>query len=220
MRWAEPSSAEIRSAGRWAATSLPATEHQFRSAGQFRGNSLPGAQTRQTHPGAAEPMPFLLSSLWRPGRAPALSVSLVRPLLILICLLALGLPMPAAWAADRDRDEEPYADLPQSVRRIERETGGKVLQVRPIRRGDREIYRMKVLTPDGRIKIMQDDPRRRRDARNRDQERDPERDTDDDREPASHSAPPQPEREERSLEPRFIPPPASIPQARASRSDE
>jgi hypothetical protein len=42
---------------------------------------------------------------------------------------------------------------------VERDTGGKVLQVKPIQRGDREIYRMKVLTPDGRVKVVQDDPR-------------------------------------------------------------
>ncbi|MBD8524306.1 hypothetical protein [Pseudomarimonas arenosa] len=142
-------------------------------------------------------------------------------------LIAVALCLPVSGqAADRDRDEEPYADLPQSVRRIERETGGKVLQVRPIRRGDREIYRMKVLTPDGRIKIMQDDPRRRRDARNRDSEpedeREDERDqADDQRAAAPESRQPQSEqRRESSLEPRFIPPPKSLAPARASRSVE
>ena len=149
----------------------PATEWQASTVAQFIGNSPRLAQTRQTHPGAAEPMPPMHCSLWRPGRAPALSVRLVRPIVTLLCLFALSLPAAQLAAADRDRDEEPYADLPQSVRRIERETGGKVLQVRPIRRGDREIYRMKVLTPDGRIKIMQDDPRRRRDSRNREDPR-------------------------------------------------
>ncbi len=74
-------------------------------------------------------------------------------------LVVLSAP---AGAAD---DEERYARLPESVRRVEQETGGKVLQVRPIQRGDREIYRMKVLTPDGRVKIMQDDPKRRRDPK-------------------------------------------------------
>jgi len=94
-----------------------------------------------------------------------------------LCLLAgLGLCAPASA---NDRDEDPRARLPDSVQRIERETGGKVLQVRPLQRGDREIYRMKVLTPDGRVKIMQDDPRRsprERDARSREpRPREPER---------------------------------------------
>lgn len=67
-----------------------------------------------------------------------------------------------AMPSAQERDERPHARLPESVRRVESETGGKVLQVRPIQRGDREIYRMKVLTPDGRVKIMQDDPKRQR----------------------------------------------------------
>ena len=168
----------------------PAAERHSPAVAQFIGNSPRFAQTRQTHPGAAEPMPPMHCSLWRPGRAPALSVRLVRPILTLLCLFALSLPAAQLAAADRDRDEEPYADLPQSVRRIERETGGKVLQVRPIRRGDREIYRMKVLTPDGRIKIMQDDPRRRRDSRNREDPRDSEDNDDSERGQGSSSRPP------------------------------
>ena len=48
------------------------------------------------------------------------------------------------------------------MQRVERETGGTVLSARPIRRGDREVYRMKVLTPEGRVRVVQDDPRRHR----------------------------------------------------------
>lgn len=59
------------------------------------------------------------------------------------------------------RDEDRSRRMPESVQRIESETGGRVLQVRPMQRGDREIYRMKVLTPEGRVRVMQDDPRRR-----------------------------------------------------------
>lgn len=59
-------------------------------------------------------------------------------------------------------DADPYAALPEAVARVESETGGKVLQVRAIQRGDREVYRMKVLTPEGRVKIVHDDPKRAR----------------------------------------------------------
>ena len=62
-------------------------------------------------------------------------------------------------------DSEQYSRLPEAVRRVELDTGGKVLQVKMIQRGDREIYRMKVLTPDGRVKVVQDDPRRPLDGR-------------------------------------------------------
>jgi hypothetical protein len=79
------------------------------------------------------------------------------PALMLICAtLAAAGPLCAAG-----RDEERRERMPESVRRIENETGGRVLQVRPMQRGDREIYRVKVLTPEGRVRVMQDDPRRR-----------------------------------------------------------
>lgn len=47
--------------------------------------------------------------------------------------------------------------LPASVRRIERETGGKVLKAQPIQRDGREIYRVKIVTPQGRVRVMEDD---------------------------------------------------------------
>jgi hypothetical protein len=93
-----------------------------------------------------------------------------RCLLLTLLVGALAVPCLALPVTAQERDERPHARLPESVRRIERETGGKVLQVRPIQRGDREIYRMKVLTPDGRVKIVQDDPKR---PRERAVERDP-----------------------------------------------
>ncbi|MGQ0802010.1 MAG: hypothetical protein ACT4NL_18085 [Pseudomarimonas sp.] len=77
----------------------------------------------------------------------------------LLTFVALCVAWPA-WAAPLDEDRR--EQMPESVRRIESETGGRVLQVRPIQRGNREIYRMKVLTPEGRIRVMQDDPRQRR----------------------------------------------------------
>jgi hypothetical protein len=82
----------------------------------------------------------------------------------LLFAAVLTLPLPAAG-----NDNEPHGRLPESVRRVERETGGKVLQVRPIQRGDREIYRMKVLTPDGRVRVVQDDPRHPRDSGGREE---------------------------------------------------
>ena len=47
--------------------------------------------------------------------------------------------------------------LPASVRRIERETGGKVLKAQPIQRDGREIYRVKIVTPQGRVRVVEDD---------------------------------------------------------------
>lgn len=113
-----------------------------------------------------------------------------RPRLPLISLFAcalLGLCAPWPLPA-QERDERPHARLPESVRRIERETGGKVLQVRPIQRGDREIYRMKVLTPDGRVKIVQDDPKR---PREREPARESPRDPPSERDRGDPSPPPE-----------------------------
>ncbi|MEO8159980.1 MAG: hypothetical protein ABI588_01070 [Arenimonas sp.] len=58
-------------------------------------------------------------------------------------------------AQDRDRNE---GGLPDSVRRVERQTGGEVLRAEPMQRDGREVYRLKVLTSDGRVRVVQDDP--------------------------------------------------------------
>ncbi|MCK7594437.1 hypothetical protein [Pseudomarimonas salicorniae] len=111
-------------------------------------------------------------------------------LTVAVCaLVALSLPVSVPVPA-QDREERSHARLPESVRRIERETGGKVLQVRPIQRGDREIYRMKVLTPDGRVKIVQDDPKRPRE-RDREPPRSEDREPDPDRRRGDEDSPPE-----------------------------
>jgi len=48
--------------------------------------------------------------------------------------------------------------LPASVRRIQRETGGQVLKAQPIQRDGREVYRVKVLTPQGSIRVVEEIP--------------------------------------------------------------
>jgi hypothetical protein len=50
------------------------------------------------------------------------------------------------------------SNLPESVRRVERQTGGEVLRAEPMQRDGREVYRVKVLTSDGRVRVIQDDP--------------------------------------------------------------
>ena len=121
---------------------------------EFRANSPHRTQTRA--------MPCRHVPPWRLRFGPSMRL---RSLPLLIGILPASL-----WAADDDR----FAALPEAVARVERETGGKVLQVRPIQRGDREVFRMKVLTPEGRVKIVLDDPKRnrnRRDDANEDRER-------------------------------------------------
>lgn len=73
--------------------------------------------------------------------------------------------------------EQEKGSLPDSVRRVERQTGGEVLRAEPMQRDGREVYRLKVLTSDGRVRVMQEDPSeppagdRPAKQRDRDQER-------------------------------------------------
>ncbi len=85
------------------------------------------------------------------------------PLSLALALAIAGLGGVSSWAeaapaatkvkAEGDKDNT----LPASVRRIERETGGQVLRAQPIQRDGREIYRVKVVTPQGRVRVVEDD---------------------------------------------------------------
>ncbi|GAB3729774.1 hypothetical protein GCM10028794_04470 [Silanimonas algicola] len=82
------------------------------------------------------------------------------PLLLVVLALAAGAAhaqhgAPSAVEARR-------SELPESVLRAERQTGGEVLRAESMQRDGREVYRLKVLTPDGRVRIMRDDPHERR----------------------------------------------------------
>jgi hypothetical protein len=65
-------------------------------------------------------------------------------------------PEPARQERDRSQDR---GSLPDSVRRVERQTGGEVLRAEPMQRDGREVYRLKVLTADGRVRVLQEDPK-------------------------------------------------------------
>ncbi len=69
---------------------------------------------------------------------------------------------PAFEAAQAPSAEMRRSELPESVLRAERQTGGEVLRAESMQRDGREVYRLKVLTPDGRVRIMRDDPHERR----------------------------------------------------------
>lgn len=80
-----------------------------------------------------------------------------RHFLAIACTcLTLSCVVGDARAVDRNR-------LPDAVNRIERETGGRVLSAERRTRGGREVSRIKVYTPEGRVRIMWDDPTRDRD---------------------------------------------------------
>ena len=67
-------------------------------------------------------------------------------------------PEPARQERERDRSQD-RGSLPDSVRRVERQTGGEVLRAEPMQRDGREVYRLKVLTADGRVRVLQEDPK-------------------------------------------------------------
>jgi len=77
-------------------------------------------------------------------------------LTVVLALIAVGA---GDAQADRySRNDPRDGDLPASVRRVQRETGGEVLKAQPIQRDGREVYRVKVLTPQGRIRVVEDEP--------------------------------------------------------------
>ena len=49
---------------------------------------------------------------------------------------------------------EPYVSMEQAVQMVQRETGGKVLSAEPHHVGRRTEYRIKVLTPQGHVRVM------------------------------------------------------------------
>lgn len=65
-------------------------------------------------------------------------------------------PEPSAYPGYGDPRRE--AGLPASVQRIQSQTGGQVLRAQPYERNGREVYRVKVLTPQGRIRVYEEDP--------------------------------------------------------------
>ena len=80
---------------------------------------------------------------------------ILRPLVLLVAVLGAG----QATAQKRPpKVDSPPAD---SVRRAERQAGGEVIRAEPMQRDGREVYRMKVLTADGRVRVVQDDPQAR-----------------------------------------------------------
>ncbi len=60
---------------------------------------------------------------------------------------------------------ETKSSLTDSVRRVERQTGGEVLSAEPIQRDGRQVNRVKVLTNDGRVRVMQVDTQRKSDKK-------------------------------------------------------
>ena len=76
----------------------------------------------------------------------------LRPLLLLI---VLGTAAPAWAREDVAPAPTQREDAGARVRAVERD-GGRVLQAEPMQRGGRQVYRLKVLTPEGRVRVLSD----------------------------------------------------------------
>lgn len=81
-----------------------------------------------------------------------------RPLLL---ILAIAMSVPAHAREDDVDTASQREDAGDRVREVERD-GGRVLQAEPMQRSGREVYRLKVITPEGRVRVL-DDSRRRDD---------------------------------------------------------
>ena len=107
------------------------------------------------------------------------SLHSLLPPLLLIALggAALGVQaqsprdeQPPQAPAEPRRDAMPPrspASLSDSVRRAQRETGGQVLGAERVQYDGREINRVKVMDDRGRVRYMDDDPQRSRNASER-----------------------------------------------------
>lgn len=67
------------------------------------------------------------------------------PIVLLASSLCLSAPLLAREGA---------ANLQEAIAQVQRETGGRVLSADTVATGTREVYRIKVLTPDGRVRVI------------------------------------------------------------------
>jgi hypothetical protein len=68
---------------------------------------------------------------------------------VLLTLSGFGMALSASAQTD-----EPDVTMDQAVLRVQQETGGKVLSADPHHVGRRVEYRIKVLTPQGHVRVM------------------------------------------------------------------
>ena len=93
----------------------------------------------------------------------------LAPILIVLAAFVAA-PVSADQRKANDNDNttveaprvETKSSLTDSVRRVERQTGGEVLSAEPVQRDGRQVNRVKVLTNDGRVRVMQVDPQQNR----------------------------------------------------------
>jgi uncharacterized membrane protein YkoI len=70
-----------------------------------------------------------------------------------------GRDIPVTPFISRQPQLRPGISLDQAIQRIRRETGGRILAADTVRNGGGLTYRIKVLMPDGRVRVFYVDAR-------------------------------------------------------------
>lgn len=100
---------------------------------------------------------------------------IAAPLSLLCCLALAGVATDAVAQQSRSQQDaraqqqqargQQSGSLSESVRRIERSTGGQVLSAEQVQFDGRNVSRIKVMDDRGRVRIYTDDPGRRPERR-------------------------------------------------------
>ncbi len=102
------------------------------------------------------------------GHVGLMKGSFATALFLAILIVSTMLLAPQAIAqgqtqgAPAQNDAQERATLNDSVREAERD-GGRVLRAESIRRDGSEVHRMKVMTPDGRVRVLRENSNDKRD---------------------------------------------------------
>lgn len=105
----------------------------------------------------------------------SMKIPSIRPVSLLLLAVTLVATAGTVWAQDRGnqgRDQDrgggrghergnDHQGLSDSVRRVERRTGGQVLSAERVPYDGRDVNRVKVVDSSGRVRIYMDDPQTR-----------------------------------------------------------
>ncbi len=94
---------------------------------------------------------------------------MLRRFAIAVFAFALGA---SAWAGPpKAQNGREQMSLESAVQQVQQQTSGRILSADSVQNGRNKLYRIKVLTPDGHVKVMQlhsnDTPAGSRSARDR-----------------------------------------------------
>ena len=78
-----------------------------------------------------------------------------HPVFAVACALLLLAGAPLAWAAKPPPRPAHPQNLEQAVKQVQHQTRGHILAADTVSRGRSSVYRIKVLTPQGQVRVMQ-----------------------------------------------------------------